>query len=183
MKDDDEEYVRRSVANHLNDIAKDHPELVADIAVSWMKGASKDRQRLVKHACRTLFKDGNTQVLAAFGFQQIRIDDAKLTIDKDLVEMGDAITFSLELQAPTNGKSRKLMIDYVVHHQKANGKTSPKVFKWKNMTQDASETLCLAKRHAFKPISTRVYHSGEHFIEVLVNGNSVARVGFALQVS
>lgn len=182
LKDDPEEYVRRSVANSLNDIAKDHPELVADIASEWLKGASKYREKLVKHACRTLLKQGNQKALAAFGFAPVAIEDARLSVNKKVLSMGEGITFSLTLSAPTGTQARKLMIDYVIHHQKANGKTSPKVFKWKTITLQPNEAVALSKCHQFKPITTRVYHSGEHAIEVLVNGLAVAKVAFELSI-
>ncbi len=71
LKDDNDEYVRRSVANNLNDIAKDHPSVVADIAGQWMQGADKQRQQLIRHACRTLIKQGNKKVLRVFGFKPV----------------------------------------------------------------------------------------------------------------
>ncbi|MEH6711398.1 MAG: DNA alkylation repair protein, partial [Paraglaciecola polaris] len=90
LKDDDEEYVRRSVANNLNDIAKDHPELVADIAEQWLKDASKNRQRLVHHACRTLIKNGHKRTLAALGFVPPIIASAKVSVLTKHVIFGEA---------------------------------------------------------------------------------------------
>ena len=69
LKDDDSEYVRRSVANNLNDIAKDHPDIVAEIAKAWLVDADDNRKKLVRHACRTLIKQGHKKTLAAFGYQ------------------------------------------------------------------------------------------------------------------
>jgi len=58
LRDDPEEYVRRSVANHLGDIAKDHPELAFEICERWVSGASEDRKWLIRHAVRHPAKHG-----------------------------------------------------------------------------------------------------------------------------
>jgi 3-methyladenine DNA glycosylase AlkC len=185
LKDDPEEYVRRSVANNLNDIAKDHPDYVAEIAEKWLVDADANRIRLVKHACRTLLKQGHTKVMNAFGFAPVDTRDTSISIDTSKVIMGEEVTFTFSLNAARLGikaakTTRKLMIDYVVHHRKANGKTTPKVFKWKNVSQANGEALSFTKAHSFKAVTTRVYYPGEHFIEVMVNGVSAGKVSFEL---
>lgn len=179
LKDDQEEYVRRSVANNLNDIAKDHPELVADIAERWLQGASKNRQRLVRHACRTLIKNGHKKTLAVLGFEPPLIQSIKVSVLSPQVVFGEALEFSLSLVSNAT-ETQALMIDYIVHHQKANGKTSGKVFKWSNTSLMPGLTLALQKRHAIKHITTRVYYAGLHSLEVVVNGVSVGRADFQL---
>lgn len=180
LKDDPEEYVRRSVANNLNDIAKDHPELVADIAADWLKGASKDRQRLVKHACRTLIKQGHQKTLSSFGYQPVEPNDVKLSVRTPTVNYGGALEFDLSLGGLPNGTG--LMIDYAIHFVKANGKKSPKVFKWKDLKSHSGGALEDSRTHAIKPITTRVYYPGEHLIEIIVNGRSVAQAEFTLNM-
>jgi 3-methyladenine DNA glycosylase AlkC len=155
LKDDSEEYVRRSVANNLNDIAKDHPDLVAQLAGRWLKGASKNRERLVRHACRTLIKQGHKETLQALGYNSPNV---KLKIFKILtprVTFGDALQLEVSLTS-TSKSSQPLIIDYAVHHRKANGGTSPKVFKWKTTTLAPAATLtakkntqCEKSRHEF----------------------------------
>ena len=179
LKDDDEEYVRRSVANNLNDIAKDHPELVADIAEQWLKDANTNRRRLVRHACRTLIKNGHKRTLAALGFAPPVIASAKVSVLTTQVIFGEALQFSLSLTSNTDAP-QALMIDYVVHHQKANGKTTGKVFKWRNSNLMPREILSIEKKHAIKAITTRVYYAGAHSVEVIVNGISVGRADFEL---
>ena len=58
LKDDSQLYVRRSVANHLGDIAKDHPDLVFGICERWLEGASADRRWIIRHALRHPAKKG-----------------------------------------------------------------------------------------------------------------------------
>lgn len=180
LKDDPDEYVRRSVANNLNDIAKDHPSLVADITTKWLKGASRNRQRLLKHACRTLIKNGDKQTLGAFGYMPVSLDKVMLEVLTPAVKYGDVLAFELSVEnigCPTN-----LMIDYAIHFVKANGKLAPKVFKWKDMKGYSDTALRAERKHAIKPITTRVYYPGEHKLEIFINGESVATATFQLHM-
>ncbi|MCR4377322.1 MAG: DNA alkylation repair protein [Rhodospirillales bacterium] len=184
LKDDDEEYVRRSVANNLNDIAKDHPDRIAAIAGQWLKGASKrgaskNRERLVRHACRTLIKQGHTQTLKALGYQAPKIVLDRLSIPCPQVKFGQALEFEVSFTS-TDQKDQPLILDYAVHHRKANGGMSKKVFKWKTITLKAGAKLNVARRHAMRPITTRVYYPGTHRLEILANGKSLAGADFEL---
>ncbi len=182
LKDDESQYVRRSVANNLNDISKDHPELVAEIAERWMQGADKNRQRLIRHACRSLIKGGHKKALSVFGFHTPNIDAAKITLTAADLVLGDTLQFELCLSSVAS-IDQSLMIDYIIHHRKANGKTSPKVFKWRTATLAASDSWQSIKQHKIKKITTRRYYSGEHQLEVVVNGVSVGKKSFQLSVS
>lgn len=178
MKDDPEEYVRRSVANNLNDIAKDHPDLVADLAANWLEDAGKDRRRMVKHACRTLLKQGHPGALAAFGYAEIGDAAARIDIVSPTVVYGNSLEFNVVLDGLPVGIN--LMIDYVIHFVKANGSRAPKVFKWKDMQNISAPSVNANRRHAIKPITTRTYYPGRHVIEVMVNGASLAQAEFEL---
>lgn len=181
LKDDEEEYVRRSVANNLNDIAKDHPDLVAKIAKQWLKGASKDRERLVRHACRTLIKQGHQKTLRALGYGPSSIKLNKLTVLTPRVTFGEALLFELSLSS-TSKKPQPLIIDYAIHHRKANGSLTAKVFKWKTTTMTSQATLNVQKKHPMRKITTRVYYPGIHKVEVLVNGVSIGSKEFELKM-
>lgn len=152
LKDDSSEYVRRSVANNLNDIAKDHPDLVANIAESWLVDADKNRTRLVKHACRTLIKQGHRQTLAAFGYPPAEQINSTLTLAHKSVAFGTGQQLTCTLSNPADTPC-KILLDYVIYHRKANGKQTAKVFKWKELELKGSEHLVLEKHHAFVPIS------------------------------
>lgn len=185
LKDDKEEYVRRSVANHLNDIAKDHPNLVADIAHEWLKDINldpalmKNREKLVRHACRTLIKQGHTKALAAFGIKKAKIELTKLHVLDEKVKVGDYLNFEITIKSLSNS-SQKLVIDFLIHHKKANGKLSPKVFKWKNVTLASKESQIFNKAHSFKVITTRKYHAGLHGISIRINGEDYGYEEFEL---
>jgi 3-methyladenine DNA glycosylase AlkC len=181
LKDDPEEYVRRSVANNLNDIAKDHPDLVADIAQKWMQGADINRQKLIRHACRTLLKQGNSKALDVFGYGKATLGKKELKVHDEQVRLNGHLEFSLSIES-TSENDQSLMVDYVIHHQKKNGKTTPKVFKWKKATLLAGKRLSMSKKHPFKAITTRVYYNGLHEVEILINGQSIAKSGFFLSI-
>jgi 3-methyladenine DNA glycosylase AlkC len=179
LKDDDQEYVRRSVANNLNDIAKDHPDLVAEIAAKWMRGASQQRTKLIRHACRSLIKKGHKKTLQILGYGPPRIRSASIEMLTPEVRFGNSMQFKLTLSSDP-GKEQALMIDYIIHHRKANGSTSPKVFKWKNFTLMPGRTVTSIRKHVFKKITTRVYYAGMHSVEVMVNGESMGAAEFEL---
>ena len=176
LRDDPEEYVRRSVANNLNDIAKHQPDLVADIAKDWLKDASKDRQRLVKHACRTLIKQGHPGALEAFGFPPPQLGDVSLSAP-EVVKLGDQMPIAFRA---TSKIDQKLLVDYVLHFMRANGKLSPKVFKWTEIAATAGQVVELAKTHPYKVVTTRKDYAGAQKLGVQVNGQTVAEVPFEL---
>lgn len=179
LKDDGEEYVRRSVANNLNDIAKDHPDLVARIAGQWLKGADKNRQRLIRHACRTLIKQGHQGTLKALGYGPPRVELEKLRISTPRVAFGAALEFELWLTSTAN-RAQALVVDYAIHHRRANGSTTAKVFKWKTTTLAPGATLRAKRKHAIRKITTRRYYPGRHGLEIFVNGVSFGIEDFEL---
>src|SRR5262245_43169945 len=121
--------VHRSVANNLNDIAKDHPDLVVETLARWKQAADSRTEWIIGHAARTLLKQGHTGALALLGYPvEINIRVASLQLNRTRVHIGEDIVFAIEIQS-TADTPQNLMIDYVVHHMKANGKLVPKVFK------------------------------------------------------
>ncbi|AEF54525.1 DNA alkylation repair protein [Marinomonas posidonica] len=177
LKDDPEEYVRRSVANNLNDIAKDHPDLAANIALKWMADADENRKKLIRHACRTLLKQSHPTALQVFGYLPVQVKKAKLKIATPTVYLNEHLEFELHLVSDSS-ENQSLMIDYIIHHQKKNGVTSPKVYKGKKVILKAGNTLNFTKRHPFKQVTTRVYYPGQHAVEIIVNGVSIAKSEF-----
>ncbi|MFT5759146.1 MAG: 3-methyladenine DNA glycosylase AlkC [Alteromonadaceae bacterium] len=178
LKNDPSLYVRRSVANHLNDIAKDHPKLVIDVCTLWYKEANNELQWLIKHATRSLIKAGHAEVFPLLGFTESpQISVEKLSISNKVINMGETIAFEFKLLSKSNSQ-QKLVIDYAIHFVKANGKQQAKVFKLKNVNLANNEENRVTKQFSFKAISTRKYYPGEHKIEILINGLSMASVNF-----
>jgi 3-methyladenine DNA glycosylase AlkC len=179
LQDDPSEYVRRSVANHLNDIAKDHPDVVAQWLADHLPGAPAQRQALLRHASRTLIKAGDAAVLAAWGLGERFRGSAALTLSPATLSVGDTLSLQLDLRSSA-ARSQRLAIDYAVHHVKAGGHTTPKVFKGWVIEMPPGEQRLLLRRHSFKPISTRRYHPGRHAVDLRINGQVVAAAGFDL---
>jgi 3-methyladenine DNA glycosylase AlkC len=162
--------VRRSVANNLNDIAKDHADLVVATLARWKQAGDPGTEWIIGHAARTLLKQGHPGALALLGYgAETTISAASLQLNQPTVRLGEDLAFTINIQS-TADAPQNLMIDYVVHHRKANGKLTPKVFKLAKKRLDPHETLRLTKRHAFRPLSTRVYYPGRHAIELQING-------------
>jgi hypothetical protein len=178
LRDDPSESVRRSVANSLNDIGKDHPELVAALARDWLVDAPPERARLVRHALRSLVKQGHPATLDALGYRPAAVD-ATLEILTPEVAFGDALEFALALRE-TAGAAQRIVLDYAIHHRRANGSLAPKVFKWRTLELAPHGALRLVRRHAIRPITTRRYYDGAQRLEILVNGTPVAAAGFRL---
>lgn len=169
LLDDEHEYVRRSVANHLNDIAKDHPNIVANLSKRWMANPDSNRKKLVRHACRTLIKQGHPGALAAMGVFPPKIKLIKFNIETQKVSFGGNLEFSVDLKS-TSKASQNIIIDYIVHFVKANGKRSGKVFKWKKITLKAGKTVSFKKTHSIRPITTRRYYEGMQAVSLRING-------------
>ncbi|MEO0419777.1 MAG: DNA alkylation repair protein [Pseudomonadota bacterium] len=182
LRDDPSDYVRRSVANHLNDIAKDHPNLVAETAKVWLKDASPDRKKLIRHACRTLIKQGHPKTLEAFGYEEPRVATPSLRILTPSVTLGGTLDFEVELSSNCT-RGQRLIVDYVVDHVKANGTRSPKVFKWTTLELQPGASHSLTRSHPMKPITTRRYYAGEHALRLRINGRDFANEGFDLRLN
>ncbi len=179
LQDDPSEYVRRSVANHLNDIAKDHPGVLADWLAAHLPQAPEPRRRLLRHACRTLIKQGHPDVLRHWGLGTPMLGSVHWTVSPQRVVLGTAVQLNLDLHSRAT-VPQTLEIDYTVHHVKANGQTSPKTFKGWKLTLAPGQSTRLTKTHAVRPISTRQYHPGTHAVDVQINGQVLAQAAFEL---
>lgn len=197
---DESEYVRRSVANHLNDLSRKNPEVTVETARRWLAtpahagsdteadtaagsagaGPESTTLPLVRHALRTLVKRGDADALALLGFAPSPdVSVVDLELDAPQVRVGDTLGFSAVLRND-GSTSARVVVDYVVHHRKANGSLTTKVFKLTTTDLAPAAELRLARRHSFKVITTRRYHPGEHAIELQVNGVAGGRVTFDL---
>lgn len=180
LRNDPELYVRRSVANNLNDIAKDHPALVIKKCAEWMKsGRSKELDQLIRHALRTLIKNGHPGALELLGYSPLKLTDTDFSIADHQVTIGSSVEMSLRLTS-RNKADQNLVIDFAIHFLRKNGTRSRKVFKWKTLTLPAGETLTISKKHPLKKTTIRALYPGLHRIELLANGANLAEVPFEL---
>lgn len=181
LRADDSLYVRKSVANHLNDFSKDHPKYMVELLRSW------DREHphtawIAKHASRTLIKAGDPAALALFAFDtkvKVRVDH--LTVSPRCLMLGDTLEFAFTVNSEATC-AQQLVIDYAIHYRKANGGTAKKVFKLKEVELAPMGSLSLSKRQRIIDFSTRKHHPGEHVVEVLVNGKAIAAATFVLSI-
>jgi 3-methyladenine DNA glycosylase AlkC len=177
LKNDPAETVRRSVANNLNDIAKDHPELVLSIADRWL-GHSAETDWVVRHACRGLLKKGNAAALAHFGFQKgvAGIEISNLEFSKK-VRLGGRLEFSFAVKN-TEPTAAQIRLEYGIDYQTLSGKTSTKVFKIKELSLGSGELIQIARRQGFQDFTTRKHYVGPHTLRILVNGAELAESEF-----
>lgn len=176
---DPSEYVRRSVANHLNDLARHAPDAVVDTARHWLSAADGNTAWVVRHGLRTLVKQGHPGALALLGFPPASVAVTGPRLDRNVLSVPGELTFDFDI-ANTGTEAVRLAVDYLVHYRKANGGQSAKVFKISTLTLAPGESRSLSKRHAFRQMTTRVHHPGLHALELQINGTVHGRTEFLL---
>lgn len=180
LKDDPELYVRRSVANNLNDIAKDHPKLVVKRCRQWSRKSNPARDALIAHALRTLIKDGDPDALAVVGYGPASKVTATLSASPRRIDLGDKVELTAKITSGAR-KTQKLLVDFAVHYVRKKGETSAKVFKWTKRELAAGETIELSKALAMKATTIRALYPGKHLVELQINGTRVAQTSFTLR--
>ena len=172
--------VRRSVANHLGDLAKDHPDLAVTTGTRWLAAADGNTPWVIRHGLRALIKTGHAGALALMGFgapEQIDVRGPHLRAN--VVAIGGRLDFSAEI-VNSGTETTRLMIDYVIHYRKARGGTSPKVFKLATRTLAPGEAAELRGSRSFALTATRVLHQGAHALELQVNGQRFGKTAFVV---
>lgn len=182
LRHDPSETVRRSVANHLNDVAKANPDLVISVLGEWSAGSPPVDERMVRHALRTLIKQGNPGALQLLGFTTEPEVTVIFSTAPDTAGLGDHLELHTTITS-TSKQAQRLAVDFVIHHVNANGKTSPKVFKWTTVELEPGEQVELSKRRLLQTASTRSYHSGRHEVELQLAGRIVASDHFEMDAS
>lgn len=180
LKDDPALYVRRSVANNLNDIGKDHPDLLAKTAKQWLKGASDERRWIVQHALRSAVKRGEAGALGVLGFgksAEVAVSDARVTPKRVL--MGEKVHIGFDV-TNTSPKAQRVLVDFCIHYVKASAKSSAKVFKLKVLDLAPGEKATLGKTISTAEMTTRKHHAGKHRVDVLLNGQARTLGAFEL---
>ncbi|WP_316788743.1 DNA alkylation repair protein [Pedobacter frigoris] len=179
LKADEAPYVRKSVANHLNDISKDNASYMLQLVKAWDTDNVHTRW-IIKHASRTLIKKGDQDSLSLFDFEK----DVKLSIDNfsissHHVQLGEELQVNFEVKS-LKDTPQKLVIDYAIHYVKASGEHSRKVFKLKEINLLPDQTVAVSKRQIFKDMTTRKHYAGKHIIEIIINGKDYGSKEFNL---
>lgn len=176
LKKDPSEYVRKSVANNLNDISKDHPEIVKQLALSWY-GENAHTNWIIKHGCRGLLRKGDLEVLSLFGFTTTPdVVVSGLTLEPDTLAIGEDLSFSFTIRSSSNS-SQRLRVEYGIDFVKANGTTSRKLFKITENEFDHNERQYV-RTHRFKDLTTRKHYAGKHRLAIVLNGIEMTAVDF-----
>lgn len=178
MKNDPSEWVRRSVANHLNDIAKDHPAVVIEIAGRW-RGQTKETDAIVKHGCRTLLKQGHPEILKLYNLASENISQTELKVLNPEVSFGEYLEFSFTV-TNNNAIAQTVRLEYAVYYQKASGQLAKKVYKISERIYEAGAQVVVHRKQSFKPITTRKFYAGLHRVAVIVNGMEQEPADFIL---
>lgn len=187
LKHDDELYVRKSVANHLNDISKHNPSVVLTLLSRWVKECPvehKDKINWIKrHALRTLIKKGDPKALKLMGVSgKTEVSLSKLSLNQKTFKLNDSLVFTFKLQSKASRK-QKLVIDYLIGFVKANGSVSKKAFKLKTIDLAAGDLTELKKSHSLKKITTMKYFSGTHTLSIQINGVMVQTIKWNFNIN
>jgi 3-methyladenine DNA glycosylase AlkC len=178
LKDDESLYVRRSVANSLNDIGKDHPDTLVATCRRWMKDATKERRWLIRHALRSAVKRGDSAALEVLGFGSTEVAEVlDLTMEPRRPRIGESVRISFRVR--NSGPDQAAFnVDLRVHFVKASGSSGPKVFRVREVTLEPAEQKDLSKLISLRQQTTRTHHEGRHDVEVVVNGVTRSRGSF-----
>jgi len=185
LKFDDELYVRKSVANHLNDISKDHPNILFELLNKWKKEVNSEEKKeklnwIIRHSLRNLIKEGNPTALSFLDVStKFDIHIESIFFNSDKIYMGKNLEFSFIISSKMK-KQQNLVIDYRIHFLRDKGKSSIKVFKLKNISISPSDRITITKKHLFKEISTRKYYNGDHKIDIQINGKVIKSKTFKI---
>ena len=179
LRGDESAYVRKSVANHLNDIAKDHPDWLLDRLAGWPSGAPQERW-VVRHALRTLVKKGDPRALAligATGAAEVRVEAFYATPTR--LRLGERLTIRARLVS-SGAETQRLVVDYAIHYVKKSGATSRKVFKLREVDLEPGGAWEASTSQVMRDFTTRSHNAGRHKVELMVNGAVLAEAGFDL---
>lgn len=181
LKNDPNAIVRKSVANNLNDISKDHPDLVISIAKKWL-GENPQVNWVVKHGCRTLLKQPNAELMRLFGYTDAALFEVRhFHVQTPVLNLGEELRFSFEVKHKST-EPQNLRLEYAIHYQNAKGVHSRKVYKISEVQLAPNQLKKVERKQSFKPISTRRFYAGTHQVSLLVNGFVKSTKSFELKI-
>jgi len=181
LKADSQLYVKKSVANHLNDISKDNPGYMLRTVEKWDMQNEHTRW-IIRHACRNLIKKGDPQALQLFSFEKtVKVSVLNLRLSAQKLRLGEHLTFSFDVES-RKASPQRLVIDYAVSYYRPSEKISKKIFKLKDVELSGRKKITLTKSQQFRNFTTRTHHEGKHVIEIMVNGKKMAEGSFFLKV-
>jgi len=181
LKADESLYVRKSVANHLNDVTKVHPGWVLDTVEGWSLN-NKHTAWIAKHALRSLIKQGDVRALTVIGAgAKAEVELLDVRVEPAVVRLGEAITLSFTVKSVVAHEQR-LVIDYAIEYVKANGGVSRKVFKLKTLGLAGFGEEVVRRNQVIKDFTTRKHFAGRHGVQVMVNGEVLGSAAFEVLI-
>lgn len=186
LKADASIYVRKSVANNLNDISKDNPSVVIETARRW-KGVNAYTDWIVRRGCRSLIRHANPEIMALFGYAEplgpeSLITCASLSCEPSVLSIGDNCELKYMIGI-SEGEPVRIRVEYGIDFIKANGRPSRKSFLLSDKTAAGGIQLTGTRIHFFTDLTTRRHYPGEHWIGLLVNGHEVAHASIKLEAN
>lgn len=179
LKTDSSEYVRRSVANNLNDISKDNPHVVISIAQRW-KGISPETDAIIKHGCRTLLKQANSEILSYYGLNDnSNLEISNFNLQTYKVKIGDNLSFSFTIHNQSN-EIKTVRLEYAVYYLLNNGTHTRKVYKISERQLQSNELVNIERKQSFRKITTRKFYIGLHTVSIIINGQEKNSGNFEL---
>ena len=170
LKADPSLYVRKAVANNLNDISRENPDIAIETATRWLKDKNPYTNWIVKRGCRTLIKQGDLRAFELLGFTiKPKCELVSFKLSPKRIKIGSKLTLNLHLKSKAT-KPEKLAIDYRITYIRQAGRTSTKLFKWTEKTLEPRSELNLQTTRSFADQSTRRHYPGQHRVELIING-------------
>jgi len=179
LRDDPSLYVRRSVANHLNDIAKDHPDAVVARCREWLVDATLGRRWIVGHALRSLIKAGHPGALELQGYRVPQDLTVSFSIQPARARVGTTFSFELAFTSRSS-RNQAIMADFAVHFVRKGGRASRKVFKGVTFDLEGGCSRIVIKALPIRATTIRALYPGVHRVEAQINGLTLAEAAFDL---
>jgi 3-methyladenine DNA glycosylase AlkC len=176
LRDDPSPYVRRSVANHLGDIVKDHPDLAVATATRWRSEGGTHVHEVIRHGLRTLIKAGHPDALKLIGYDpdaEVVLRSFGVTPERLAIGGQAAIEATLVVDGD---REVPVVVEYVIRYLGAKGPRKPKAYRLAERVAVPGEVVELRRRQTFAHASIRTLHPGEQGIDLQVNGRVLGSV-------
>ena len=172
LKDDPSPFVRKSVANNINDIARDHPDIILKLVKRW-KGHSKNTDWILKHGSRTLLKKADPEIYKLFGLSGSHDCEIKhFQLDKKSLAIGETLTLDFTITNMAK-RSQLFRVELGVYYMKSNGKGTRKLFKITENNFKPDTPYPFKRKISFKDLTTRKHYAGKHAVSIVINGKEI----------
>ena len=175
--DDPSPYVRRSVANHLGDLAKEDRSAAVAAAAAWLAEDPR-RAPVLRHGLRGPLKAGDPRALALFGHAPVAVQVRAVQVGPAEVSIGEEVLLEaiLAVDAPA-----LVRVDIVWEWPGARGGWSRRTFVGGSAALVPGAPWHLRWPLRLRPVTTRPLRPGPQRLLLRVQGEVRATVSFALR--